>query len=128
MLKKRVPYSIEGTDYVYLAMKAMLTAVRKHNEIAKDKIKSVACTGLGTFYGKMDLEEAARQMHVAYSCFMVPPKKITWSFASDRQSAVGFGGYEGLTKVKRSKETAESRQTISQEMNKLAMETAHTNE
>jgi O-acetyl-ADP-ribose deacetylase (regulator of RNase III) len=59
-------------------MKAMLNAVKRHNENNKEKIKSVACTGLGTFYGKMDLEEASRQMKVAYSCFMNPPKKITW--------------------------------------------------
>jgi len=51
--------SIQGTDYVYLAMKAMLRAIKDHNLRVKNGrasdndtyIKSAACTGLGTFYG-----------------------------------------------------------------------------
>lgn len=64
-----MPYSIEGTDYVYLAMKAMLNAVKKFNLSQQEnskKIRSVVCTGLGTFYGKVPLNEAARQMALAY--------------------------------------------------------------
>jgi hypothetical protein len=109
-------------------MKAMLNVVHRHNQSSKEKINSVVCTGLGTFYGKMDLEEAARQMHLAYKCFMNPPKKLTWSFASDRQAAVGYGGYEGLKKVTKSAESAASRDAISDDMKKLAMETSHTND
>ncbi|KAL6077932.1 Phage-tail assembly protein-like protein, variant 2 [Balamuthia mandrillaris] len=48
----RVPMSIQGTDHVYLAMKAMLRAIKDHNQAHPDNaIRSVACTGLGTFYG-----------------------------------------------------------------------------
>lgn len=82
----RIPYSIQGTDNVYLAMKAMLTAVKKHNSSSKEEkcIRSVVCTGLGTFYGKMQLSEAARQMKIAYHNFKHPPKKIDWDFANTR--------------------------------------------
>lgn len=70
---QRVPYSIEGTDYVYLATKALLNAIRRFNDDSSNtrKIQSVACTGdasgyafdkegLGTFYGKMKLSEAGK--------------------------------------------------------------------
>ena len=104
----------------------MLRAVYDHNlrsEEAK-RIKSVACTGFGsvscctnhriifechsTFYGKLELDEAARQMWTAWyvfgdcprlivpDCvardhFLRPPKELTWKFAGDRQEAVGYG-------------------------------------
>ncbi len=40
----------------------MLTEVRRHNKhvLPAARIRSVACTGLGTYFGKMDLDEAAR--------------------------------------------------------------------
>jgi O-acetyl-ADP-ribose deacetylase (regulator of RNase III) len=87
----RVPYSIQKTDYVYLAMKAMLKAVADHNKIHND-IHSVVCTGLGTYYGKMDYEEAARLMSTAYYNFLYPPKEITWEYARFRQNLIGWGG------------------------------------
>ena len=59
----RIPKSIKGTDNVYRAMFAMLLAVRKHNKKSGTrKIQSVACPGLGTFYGAMDYNESARLM------------------------------------------------------------------
>jgi len=94
----RVPYSVLHTDYVYLAMKAMLRAVKDHNlqAVPERKIRSVACTGLGTFYGRMPYHEAARQMALAYRNFLHPPSQITWGYAGQRQQAVIFGGYQGL--------------------------------
>jgi len=94
----RVPYSIIDTDYAYLAMKAMLSAVANHNlaimnNTSKEQvIKSVACCGLGTFFGKLDANEAARQMSAAFKNFLQPPSSITWGFASERQQQVIFGG------------------------------------
>ena len=58
----RVPESIKNTDYVYKAMFAMLIAIHRHNLKNSRKIKSVACPGLGTFFGEMQPMEAARQM------------------------------------------------------------------
>lgn len=80
-------------------MKAMLTAVRQHNEahlVAGEQIHSVACTGLGTFYGKMEFEEAARQMALAYRNFIRPPSAINWGFARERQGEVKYGGQQGF--------------------------------
>jgi hypothetical protein len=109
-------------------MKAMLNAVKKFNQSVTDdkKIKSVACTGLGTFYGKMELSEASRQMSLAYKNFLNPPKKITWSFASERQEEVGYGGFHGLLKVKRSSESQNSRSSIVGIMSDLAVQTHGT--
>lgn len=117
----RVPFSIEGTDYVYLAMKAMLGAVKRFNmSVENDKrIKSVACTGLGTFFGKMELSEASRQMSLAYKFFLNPPKEITWSFASNRQNDVKFGGFQGFLLVKKSKESIESRESVISVLNEI---------
>uniref|UniRef100_A0A7S4HZ35 Macro domain-containing protein n=1 Tax=Vannella robusta TaxID=1487602 RepID=A0A7S4HZ35_9EUKA len=96
----RVPMPILRTDYCYSAMRAMLIAVKKHNEAAKesDQIKSVACTGLGTFYGSMQYDEAARQMALAYETFIEgPPKNIDWVYARTRQMKIVYGGTSPAT-------------------------------
>jgi len=101
----RVPYSIRGTDYAYLAMKSMLLAVAAHNEAHRvaplEQIRLVACTGLGTFYGKLPFDEASRQMALAYSFFRAPPREISWNFAAERQEAVRFGGEQGFRELVR---------------------------
>jgi len=110
----RVPYSIQQTDNVYLAMKAMLRAVADHNERALMNpqefqfIETVVCPGLGTNYGNMDLTEAARQMALAYENFYNVPRAIDWGFANERQKRVIWGGnYENglqiLNKIKENK-------------------------
>ena len=72
----RVPMNIQGTDIPYVAMWAMLLAVRQHNKNARHKIKSVVCPGLGTGIGRVPYKEAARQMALAYDRFLYPPKWI----------------------------------------------------
>jgi len=126
----RVPMSVEGTDHVYLAMKAMLNAVKKHNSSTEpgDRIKSVACTGLGTFYGKLALDEAARQMALAYKNFLFPPKKINWHFATERQHQVVYGGFDGFRlalalRTKKAAASAQSRAAVASQM----MDTAECN-
>jgi len=107
----RVPYSIQQTDNVYLAMKAMLRAVADHNERALMNpqefkfIETVVCPGLGTNYGNMDLTEAARQMALAYENFYNVPRAIDWGYANERQRTVVWGGnYEnGLQILARNK-------------------------
>lgn len=92
----RVPMSIVGTDNVYRAMWAMLLAVHEHNKVAEKKISSVACPGLGTATGHVPLPEAARQMALAYENFLNPPRLISWTFASNRQSEVLYRGQDGF--------------------------------
>jgi len=88
----RIPMTIEFTDYVYLAMKAALLAVYHHNNSNAEKINILACPGLGTATGKVDYDEAARQMELAYRFFIDPPKAISWGLAVDRQKSVIMGG------------------------------------
>lgn len=51
---------------VYLAMRAMLVGVIRHNEIHSRAIKRIVLPGLGTGVGGMSYLEAAQQMHKAY--------------------------------------------------------------
>jgi O-acetyl-ADP-ribose deacetylase (regulator of RNase III) len=88
----RVPMPIATTDYVYSAMWAMLVAVHQHNKTHPVKIKSVACPGLGTATGKVPLEEAARQMALAYRWSLNPAEIMSWPYALNRQTALGCGG------------------------------------
>jgi O-acetyl-ADP-ribose deacetylase (regulator of RNase III) len=88
----RIPMAIATTDNVYCAMWAMLIAVHKHNLSADRKITSVACPGLGTATGRVPVEEAARQMNLAYRWYRNPMTSINWPIAQARQSAIGCGG------------------------------------
>ncbi|MFZ4795777.1 MAG: macro domain-containing protein [Blastocatellia bacterium] len=84
----RVPMSIVGTDQVYLAMWAMLLAVRRHNLNAARPIRVIACPGLGTATGQVPSDQAAGQMALAYAHFLNPPARIDWAMATLRQAWV----------------------------------------
>lgn len=88
----RVPMAIATTDKVYSAMWAMLLAVHRHNLADANKITSVACPGLGTATGRVSVDEAARQMSLAYRWFLNPIRLINWPIAQARQEAIGCGG------------------------------------
>ena len=81
----RVPMKIEGTDVPYVAMWAMLLAIRQHNKHSSRQIESVVCPGLGTGIGNVPYREAARQMSLAYDRFLYPPKWINCFVAAQRQ-------------------------------------------
>ncbi|MGD1715575.1 macro domain-containing protein [Dapis sp. BLCC M172] len=81
----RVPMSIAGTDIPYVAMWAMLLAIRRHNRQQEQQIRTVVCPGLGTGIGKVSYQEAARQMALAYDHFVYPPKSINNFIAAERQ-------------------------------------------
>lgn len=66
----RIPGSIEGTVNAYLAMRAILVAILKHNTINQQPIRGVAVSGLGTGVGGLRAEECAEQMRVAYDNVM----------------------------------------------------------
>jgi O-acetyl-ADP-ribose deacetylase (regulator of RNase III) len=87
----RVPMSIKGTDIPYIAMWAMLLAIRKHNETNQRTIRSVVCPGLGTGIGQVPSSEAARQMAIAYDHFLHPPKMINTFVAASRQLQIWEG-------------------------------------
>ncbi len=92
----RVPMEIAHTDNVYLAMWAMLLAVKQHNLKSEKKIETVACPGLGTLTGRVPFRQAARQMALAYEHFLYPPSHIDWRFADQRQEKIRYGGDMGF--------------------------------
>lgn len=89
----RIPMSITTTDYVYLAMWAMLRAVHHHNQSAPlPPIRTIACPGLGTGVGEMPAAEAARQMELAYRWYVNAVSRLDWPTAEGRQAVIGRGG------------------------------------
>ena len=89
----RVPMSIVGTDVPYVAMWSMLLAVRRYNQSYQHKINTVACPGLGTGIGKVEYDEAARQMALAYDNFLYPPKHLNCFVAASRQLLIWEANY-----------------------------------
>jgi len=92
----RIPMDIAHTDHVYLAMGAMLLAVRQHNATSEREIAIVACPGLGTATGRVPVREADRQMALAYEHFVRPPSYLDWGLAQQRQLEVRNGGDLGF--------------------------------
>ncbi len=66
----RIPGSIEGTINAYLAMRAVLVAIRRHNQNGEQPIHGVAISGLGTGVGGLGATECAEQMRMAYDNVM----------------------------------------------------------
>ncbi len=63
----RVPQRIAGTINVYLAFRASLVAVLRHNSTALEHpITSLLVPGLGTGVGRVPFVQAARQMRLAH--------------------------------------------------------------
>ncbi len=57
------PRSIEGTDYPYRAMRAVLRLWQSHNAAAPDRaIRTLVCPGLGTGTGRIHPQESAAQI------------------------------------------------------------------
>jgi O-acetyl-ADP-ribose deacetylase (regulator of RNase III) len=76
----RIPMDITGTVNAYLAFRAALIALLKHNE-ANDleperQITSILCPGLGTAIGKLEPKVAALQMHMAYKHILEEPLQL----------------------------------------------------
>jgi O-acetyl-ADP-ribose deacetylase (regulator of RNase III) len=62
----RAPVNIARTLNAYLAFRAILRAVQRHNQRHPGSIKSVACPGLGTGTGEMPEAICAKQMRAAW--------------------------------------------------------------
>jgi O-acetyl-ADP-ribose deacetylase (regulator of RNase III) len=92
----RVPMNIQGTDHVYLALWAALTAVHRHNRAESRKIESLACPGLGTGTGCVDAPEGALQLRLAYEHYRNPPQFLTPTVAQERHEKIHYGGRWGF--------------------------------
>jgi O-acetyl-ADP-ribose deacetylase (regulator of RNase III) len=80
----RAPQHVDGTVNAYLAFRAALKAVAKHNAQEpricaltgmahyQPQIKSILCPGLGTAVGNMNFAVCAAQMRAAYNETMTP--------------------------------------------------------
>jgi O-acetyl-ADP-ribose deacetylase (regulator of RNase III) len=88
----RVPGSIEGTDKVYSATWAALLAIQSHNTTAGQKIETAAFPAMGTGFGGVPFDEAARQMAAAYRHYLEPPHRIDWDFVIERHKAICYDG------------------------------------
>ena len=62
----RAPADVSDTLNAYLAFRASLRVIKKHNALFPGAIKSVICPGLATATGGMPVGICARQMHAAY--------------------------------------------------------------
>ena len=87
----RVPGNIEGTDKVYSAWAALL-AIQAHNSTSQRKIATAAFPAMGTGFGGVPFDEAARQMAAAYRHYLEPPHRIDWDFVIERQKAICYDG------------------------------------
>lgn len=88
----RVPGSIAGTDKVYCATWAALLAIYLHNQHAEVPIQIVALPAMGTGFGGVAFDEAARQMAAAYRHFLDPPHRLDWDTVVHRQKAICYDG------------------------------------
>jgi O-acetyl-ADP-ribose deacetylase (regulator of RNase III) len=94
----RVPGNIEGTDKVYSATWAAFLAIQNHNQTQDRKIETVAFPAMGTGFGGVPFDEAARQMAVAYRHFLEPPHRLDWDFVAQRQLAICYDGKRQVVK------------------------------
>lgn len=62
----RIPSRVDSTINAYLAMRASLVAVLRHNAAGNSPIRSLAVPGLCTGVGAMPAETAAEQMRTAF--------------------------------------------------------------
>lgn len=76
----RVPESVAHTLNPYLAFRAALLAVAKHNRaFPKQTIHSIVVPGLGTGIGAMDARRCAAQMRIALDHVTKPPRIPSFS-------------------------------------------------
>lgn len=94
----RVPGSIDGTDKVYVATWAAFLAVQAHNATSPDRIETVAFPAMGSGFGGVPFDEAARQMAAAYRHYLDPPHRLDWDTVIERHKAISYDGGKQVVK------------------------------
>jgi O-acetyl-ADP-ribose deacetylase (regulator of RNase III) len=69
----RVPDDVSRTTNAYVAFRAILLAVVRHNASGAKAIRSLLCPGLCTGVGAMPARRCAAQMRIAYRQVREPP-------------------------------------------------------
>lgn len=88
----RVPESIAHTLNSYLAFRAALLAVKKHNQCSPDRsIRSLVVPGLGTGIGAMDARRCAVQMRIALDHVMGPARIPSFSMIHEVHDSLRSG-------------------------------------
>jgi O-acetyl-ADP-ribose deacetylase (regulator of RNase III) len=90
----RTPGSIRRTSHVYQATFAAFLAVHRHNMATENPIETVVLPAMGTGYGGVEFDEAARQMAVAYKHDLHPPGRPTWDSVIRREKAICYDAGE----------------------------------
>ena len=62
----RAPTNVANTLNAYLAFRASLRVIERHNQRFPGAIRTVLCPGLATATGEMPVDICARQMYTAY--------------------------------------------------------------
>jgi len=75
----RVPENISKTLNAYVAFRAVLLAIQRHNETSHRKINSFVCSGLGTGVGGVDPQKCAQQMHAAFLSMSKPARIASYN-------------------------------------------------
>jgi O-acetyl-ADP-ribose deacetylase (regulator of RNase III) len=88
----RVPGDIQGTDKVYSATWAALLAIHAHNVTEERKIRTAAMPAMGTGFGGVPFDEAARQMAAAFRHYLEPPHRLDWDVVAERHRAICYDG------------------------------------
>ena len=94
----RVPGNIEGTANVYSATWAALLAIHAHNLASQRKIETAAFPALGTGFGGVPFDEAARQMAAAWRHYLEPPHRLDWDFVARRQREICYDGKQKVVR------------------------------
>lgn len=59
---------------------------------------TLALPAMGTGFGDVPFNEAARQMAVAYRHFLSPPHRLDWDLVSSRECAIGYDGNDRVVR------------------------------
>ncbi|WP_146562551.1 macro domain-containing protein [Posidoniimonas corsicana] len=94
----RVPGSIRGTDNVYLATFAALTAVYRYNTAHDHPIRTVVLPAMGCGFGGMDYSESGRQMAAAYKHYLSPPHQLDWNNVIEREKRIRYDGEQQVVR------------------------------
>ncbi len=84
----RVPENVARTTNAYLAFRATLLAVMRHNASGAQPIRSLVCPGLGTGVGQMDPRRCAAQMRIALLQLREPARILSFERIHDMHIAL----------------------------------------
>lgn len=87
-----------GTDEVYSATWAAFVTAHQHNVTADHKIAILAFPAMGTGFGGVPFDEAARQMAAAYRHYLNPPHLLDGDFVIERQKSITYDGARQVVK------------------------------